>query len=53
MTTELTAIQQRRVSLIELVADVNDVGVGAVHCVLQESQAVIQFAPADIVMVAR
>ena len=41
--THLAAIQARRFDLYELMLEVNDIPAGALHAVLAESQAVIQY----------
>ena len=43
MRTELTAIQYRRFGLYDLMLEVNEIGPGALHAVLAESQAILQY----------
>ena len=43
MGMALHEIQARRVSLLELIAESNEVGVQAVHAIMQEPNAFIQF----------
>lgn len=47
MRTELTAVQHRRFGLYELMLDVNEIGPGALHAVLAESQAIIQYGTSE------
>ena len=47
MSTELTAVQHRRFGLYELMLEVNEIGAGALHAVLAESQAIMQYGRSE------
>ena len=48
--SELERIEQGRIALYELMCDINDIGPAALHCVLAETNAIIEYDGGEVLV---